>query len=106
MDGEALAMVHVHSGIPQGTILSYLMFWLFISDISDNIQSSIKVFANDCLPFHNISSTEVTIKLDKNFNNLRGWCHCWQMKFNTKKSYTMRIHRRKHAVIHNSTMKK
>ena len=54
VDGEASATVHVDSGVPQGTILGPIMFLLFINDIGDTIDSSIKLFADDCLLFRTI----------------------------------------------------
>ena len=90
--------------VPQGTVLGPLMLLLFINDIGDDIGSSIKLFANDCLLFRTISSIEDTTKLQKDLNTLHEWSNRWQMKFNAKKCYTMRIHRGKHPITHNYTM--
>ena len=51
-----------------------------------------------------ISSIEDTTKLQKDLNTLHEWSNRWQMKFNAKKCYTMRIHRGKHPITHNYTM--
>ena len=104
VDGEAFTTVHVDSGVPQGTVLGPLMFLLFINDIGDDIGSSIKLFADDCLLFRTISSIEDTTKLQRDLNTLHEWSNRWQMKFNAKKCYTMRIHRGKHPITHNYTM--
>ena len=39
----------VVSGVPQGTVLEPLMFSLYINDISADIESEIKLFADDCV---------------------------------------------------------
>ena len=67
VDGEASSTVGLHgdSGVPQGTVLGPLMFLLFINDIGDKINSTIKLFADDCLVFRTISSTDDTAKLQK-----------------------------------------
>ena len=37
------------SGVPQGTVLGPLMFLLYINDISNNLTSHIRLFADDCI---------------------------------------------------------
>ena len=49
MDGEASSLTKVTSGVPQGTDLGPLMFLLFINDIDENINSSLRLFADDAL---------------------------------------------------------
>jgi len=39
----------VASGVPQGTVLEPLLFFLYINDITHIIQSSIGLFADDCI---------------------------------------------------------
>lgn len=35
---------------------------------------------------------------------LKDWSNLWQMKFNPKKCYTMRIHRKRHQITHTYTL--
>ena len=39
----------VLSGVPQGTVLGPLLFSLYINDISSDIESEIRLFADDCV---------------------------------------------------------
>ena len=39
----------VVSGVPQGTVLGPLLFSLHINDITADIESEIRLFADDCL---------------------------------------------------------
>ena len=39
----------VLSGVPQGTVLGPLLFSLYINDISSDIESELRLFADDCV---------------------------------------------------------
>ena len=51
----------VLSGVPQGTVLGPLLFSLYINDISSDIKSEIKLFADDCVCYREIKDEEDTI---------------------------------------------
>ena len=48
----------VLSGVPQGTVLGPLLFSLYINDISSNIESEIRLFADDCVCYCEIKDKE------------------------------------------------
>ena len=104
VDGEASETIRVDSGVPQGTVLGPLMFLLYINDIGENISSNIKLFADDCLLFRKINKTEDTQALQEDLSKLGNWTGKWQMLFNARKCYTMRIHRKQQPIIHNYIM--
>ena len=56
VDGEASSFVKVTSGVPQGTVLGPLMFLLFINDIHENLDSTLRLFADDALLYRSINS--------------------------------------------------
>ena len=49
VDGESSSATPVKSGVPQGTVLGPLMFLVYINDINENITSSVRLFADDCV---------------------------------------------------------
>ena len=55
----------VVSGVPQGTILGPLLFSLHINDITSDIESEIRLFADDCVCYLEIKNVEDTVKLQK-----------------------------------------
>ena len=48
----------VLSGVPQGTVLGPLLFSLYINDISSDIESEIRLFADDCVCYREIKDEE------------------------------------------------
>ena len=65
---------------PQGIVLGPLLFSLYINDISSDIESEIRLFADDCVCYHEITDEEDTIKLQRNIDRLGSWARKWGMK--------------------------
>ena len=53
----------VLSGVPQGTVLGPLLFSLYINDISSDIESEIRLFADDFVCYREIKDEDDTMKL-------------------------------------------
>ena len=91
LDGEQSGAVNVRSGVPQGTVLGPLLFLLYINDIGSNISSTIKLFADDCLLYRRIETTNDTDLLQEDLEKLSDWSKLWLMNFNVKKCNSMSI---------------
>lgn len=81
----------VTSGVPQGTVLGPTLFLLYINDICNNINSTIRLFADDCVLYRAIKSTTDTEILQKDLERLERWGDKWSMEFNVKKCAMMQF---------------
>ena len=72
----------VVSGVPQGTVLGPLLFSLHIqrNDTTSDIESEIRLFADDCVCYREIKNVEDTVKLQKDINRLGSWSRQWGMR--------------------------
>jgi hypothetical protein len=52
--GQLSEEVRVTSGVPQGSVLGPLLFLVYINDIWRNIESTIRLFADDCVIYRKI----------------------------------------------------
>ena len=88
------------SGVPQGTVLSPLLFSLCINDISSDIESEIRLFADDCVCYLEIKDEEDTIKLWRDIDRLGCWERKWGMRFQLVKCNMMQLTRKRIKKIH------
>ena len=93
LDGQASDPVPVLSGVPQGSVLGPVLFLIFINDLPNNIRSSVRLFADDCVLYGNIKTLTDCQILQDDLNSLGQWETDWQMKFNVAKCHSMRVTR-------------
>jgi len=95
VNGSKSSWLPVTSGVPQGTVLGPLLFLLYINDITNNIESEIRLFADDCILYRTIQSSADHTILQHDIDTLHSWSSVWQMKFNSQKSHIMSITRQR-----------
>jgi len=66
------------------------MFLLYINDITKDINSPLRLFADDCLLNRVINNTEDTTTLQEDLNKLSQWTDTWQLSFNVNKCTIIR----------------
>ena len=90
------------SGVPEGTVLGPLLFSLYINDISSDIESEIRLFADDCVCYLEIKDEDDTMKLQRDIDRLRSWARKWGMRFQPVKWNMMQPTRKRIKKIHAS----
>ena len=88
-------------GCPQGTVLGPLLFSLYINDTSSDLESEIRLFADDCVCYREIKDEEDTIKLQRDIDRLGSWVRKWGMRFQRVKC-NMQVTRKQVKKIHAS----
>ena len=76
----------VSSGVPQGSVLGPTLFIYFINDLPNvNINSNIKIFADDTKAYNSIKDLEDVKKLQNVIDEMYLWTQKWLLKFNKNK---------------------
>ena len=94
VNGVKSDWVPVVSGVPQDTIFGPLLFSLHINDIMSDIESEIKLFADDCVCYHEIKDMEDKLKLQKDIDRLGIWVRKWGMIFQPSKCNLIQLTQR------------
>ena len=65
LEGETTDEVRVDSGVPQGTVLGPILFLCHINDLPTTVTSQVRLFADDCLLYREISTFDDHTTLQK-----------------------------------------
>ena len=68
--GQLSKEVKVTLGVPQVSVLGPLLFLVYVNDIWRNIDSSIILFADDCIIYRKITNKNDTEKLQKDLDTV------------------------------------
>ena len=60
LNGQESEWEQMMSGVPEGSVLGLLIFLIYINDLTDNISSSIKLFADDSFIFSRVRDVNTT----------------------------------------------
>ena len=96
IEGVASAWSPLTSGVPQGSILGPLLFFMFINDLPDNVSPGTvsSLYADDSKLSREIRSKEECQCLQEDLNQLEKWSNESRMRFNTDKRKVLTISRK------------
>ena len=92
------------SGVPQGSVLGPLLFLLYINDLPQDIQSQVKLFADDTAVYLTVTSLEDANTLQTDLDTLQEWERTWDMEFNPGKCQVLHVTRSMQPLQSNYTL--
>ena len=102
VDGRISPLVHVLSGVPQGTVLGPILFLVHIRGISHDLSqgTSASSFADDTRVVRGISSPEDCEQLQTDLQSIYNWANEINMEFNSTKFEWVRYSAKELAPAH------
>ncbi len=102
VDGFYSDWLPVTSGVPQGSILGPLLFFVYVNDAPDYIQqnSSIALYADDSKLFRSIKQQTDYTFLQSDLDSLYHWSQDWAMSFSSTKCEVMHFSRKRKPCSH------
>ena len=74
LNGQTSDWETIQAGVPQGSILGPLFFLIYINDLTDNLNSNVKLFADDTSLLSEICDSLETANVLKNdLRKIREW---------------------------------
>ena len=83
LNGQTSSWTNVLAGVPQGSILGPLFFLIYINDLSDDLSSNPKLFADDTSLFSVVHDKNTSAnELNNDLRKISNWAYQWKMSFN------------------------
>ena len=92
IQGESSFCQAINAGVPQGSVLGPLLFLVFINDLPENLESHVRLFADDSTLFVTAAnSLDAATTLNNDLASINLWAKKWLVKFNPDKTESLFI---------------
>ena len=98
LNGNSSDELQVSSGVPQGSVLGPILFLLYINDLTDSLQSQVRLFADDTAVYLTVQGQADSKKLQNDLDILQEWEREWDMEFNPSKCQVVHITRSRRPI--------
>lgn len=99
MNSKCSSWQNVISGTPEGSLISPLLFALFVNDFPSLIHTKCLMFADDIKLYSEITELNDTICLQNDLSRLHTWSKTWKLKLNPDKCKSFSITLRRHPIV-------
>ena len=91
LNAQYSSWAKVEAGFTQGSVLGPLLFLIYINDLSDNLVSNPKLFADNTSLFCVVKNVDASnIDLNNDLKKIGEWVFQWKMSFNLDPSKAFR----------------
>ena len=100
VNGKCSSWQNVISGTPEGSVISPLLFALFVNDFPLQVRTNCLMFADDIKIYSEISDTNDTGHLQEDLDRLNNWSSTWKLKLDPYKCKSFSITLKSNPVVY------
>ena len=98
--GECSYEACVQSRVPQSSLLGPTLFLFYVSDITENINATVRLLVDDTIAYLAIATDRDAQTLQDDLTKLGLWEQRWYMEFHPEKCHVLTISRKRNPVHH------